>query len=117
MARNSICGVGVAYECHIGGDTCMFLILSLPIFPCISFSPSQHVNHNSPLCISSHNVGLKIDLENLSDAMEASAIGFQNNHIQVYSNSWGPSDYYGFIVDGPGRLARGAILTGVTEVG
>ena len=85
---------------------------------CLSFSPSQYVNHcDPPLCVSSCNAGLKIDLENLSDAIEASAIGFQNNHIHVYSNSWGPSDYYGFIVDGPGRLARGAILTGVTEVG
>jgi len=32
-------------------------------------------------------------------------LGHESNYVQVYSNSWGPSDL-GFIVDGPDVLAR-----------
>ena len=45
--------------------------------------------------------GLKLDMDDSNDVAEASALGYRSNHIDVYSNSWGPSDF-GFIVDGPG---------------
>lgn len=46
---------------------------------------------------------LKFDVGGNTDAIEARSLGYKNNYIQVYSNSWGPSDI-GFIVDGPGPL-------------
>ena len=42
----------------------------------------------------------------LSDQIEAAALGFRNNFIDIYSNSWGPGDM-GWHVEGPGpRLAQ-----------
>ena len=51
-----------------------------------------------------------------TDLTEADLLGHKNNYIQVYSNSWGPSDW-GFIVQKPGILAQSALQTGVREVG
>ena len=59
--------------------------------------------------------GLKLDLSHSTDLTEASALGYNNNYIHVYSNSWGPSDW-GFIVSGPGTLVKHALETGVREV-
>ncbi len=77
----------------------------------------------------------------VSDAIEALSLGFNTNHIDIYSSSWGPNDgkhqiifskidlfleYYYFLltltmkktdgmtVDGPKRLATEALLKGVT---
>lgn len=50
-----------------------------------------------------------------SDATEASALGLHNQHIDIYSNSWGPRDN-GVSVEGPGRLALAALRQGVVEV-
>ena len=58
---------------------------------------------------------LKFDVGVATDAEEASALGYQDNYIDVYSNSWGPSDF-GFIVDGPDTLVQSTLRTGVTEV-
>ena len=59
--------------------------------------------------------GLKFDMSSSTDLTEADLLGHKNNYIQVYSNSWGPSDW-GFIVNGPGTLALNALKTGVREV-
>ena len=75
---NGHCGVGVAYDAHIGG--------------------------------------LKMDLARATDLTEASALGYHDNHIQVYSNSWGPSDF-GFEVDGPGGMTARTLQNGVAQVG
>ena len=61
------------------------------------------------------NPALKLDLGEATDAQEASALGYHDYHIDVYSNSWGPSDF-GFVVSGPGHLAQNTLRTGVTEV-
>ena len=61
------------------------------------------------------NSALKFDVSEATDAQEASALGYQNNYIDVYSNSWGPSDF-GFVVDGPDTLVQNTLRTGVTEV-
>ena len=42
------------------------------------------------------NSALKFDVSEATDAQEASALGYQNNYIDVYSNSWGPSDFHWF---------------------
>ena len=60
--------------------------------------------------------GLKLLSEDgTTDAKEASALGYRDSHIDVYSNSWGPSDF-GFFVSGPGSLVQRTLVTGVAEV-
>ena len=61
------------------------------------------------------NSALKFDVGEATDAEEASALGYRDYHIDVYSNSWGPPDF-GFIVDGPGPLVQSTLKTGITEV-
>ena len=52
----------------------------------------------------------------VNDYVEAKALSFRRNHIDVYSASWGPEDD-GKTVDGPGPLARRAFIEGVLKVG
>ena len=85
--------------------------------------------------------GVRINLEALTDIIEASALNFQSDYIQVsrrlwarevntrvmlacahphavvqvYSNSWGPSDL-GFVVAGPGTLTQMVFQQGVKTV-
>ena len=51
----------------------------------------------------------------VSDAIEARALSFNNQHIDIYSGSWGPDDD-GQTVDGPGPLTIRAFTEGVTKV-
>ncbi len=48
------------------------------------------------------------------DVLEAKALSFNRNHIDIYSASWGPDDN-GKTVDGPGPLARMALEDGVKK--
>ena len=50
-----------------------------------------------------------------TDMNEAASLTFGNGTVDIYSNSWGPSDD-GVTVTGPGTLARMALQTGVTAV-
>ncbi|XP_037079924.1 furin-like protease 2 [Pollicipes pollicipes] len=50
----------------------------------------------------------------VNDYVEAKALSFRRNHIDVYSASWGPEDD-GKTVDGPGPLARRAFIEGVLK--
>lgn len=50
----------------------------------------------------------------VSDAVEGSSLSLNPQHVQIYSNSWGPDDD-GRRLEGPGPLARRAILQGVTK--
>ena len=59
---------------------------------------------------------LKFDVGGSTDAVEASAVGYKDDYIHVYSNSWGPSDF-GFMVDGPGTLLQSTLAAGVNQVG
>ena len=78
MAKsNGDCGVGVAYECNLGG--------------------------------------LKIDFSASSDLQIADALGHNSSYIDIYSNSWGPSDD-GFTIDGPGYLISLTLETGARNV-
>ena len=59
---------------------------------------------------------MKIGLgSNTTDSHEASALGYENDYIMIYSNSWGPSDA-GFVVDGPGNYTAITLRNGTTLV-
>lgn len=51
----------------------------------------------------------------VNDYVEAKALSFHRDHIDIYSASWGPEDD-GKTVDGPGPLARRAFIEGVLKV-
>ncbi len=63
----------------------------------------------------SRTVGLKLDLANNTDDREARSLHYRRNYIQVYSNSWGPSDL-GFIAEKPGVLLENTFEYGVKKV-
>lgn len=48
------------------------------------------------------------------DEVEAAALSFNNQHIDIYSASWGPPDD-GRTVEGPKRLTQEALVQGVTK--
>lgn len=50
----------------------------------------------------------------VTDAVEARSLSHNNQHIHIYSASWGPDDN-GKTVDGPGELATRAFIEGVTS--
>lgn len=50
----------------------------------------------------------------VTDAIEASSIGFHPDHVDIYSASWGPNDD-GKTVEGPGRLAQKAFEYGIQK--
>ncbi|XP_007439683.1 neuroendocrine convertase 1 [Python bivittatus] len=50
----------------------------------------------------------------VTDAIEASSIGFSPDHVDIYSASWGPNDD-GKTVEGPGRLAQKAFEYGIKK--
>lgn len=52
---------------------------------------------------------------NLSDQIEAAALSFRNNFIDIYSNSWGPGNM-GWIVVGPGPLLEIVLKNGTRSV-
>lgn len=51
----------------------------------------------------------------ISDRVEGAALSLKQNHIDIYSASWGPDDD-GRTVDGPGVLAKDAFYYGATKV-
>lgn len=51
----------------------------------------------------------------VTDAIEAKAIGLRPEYIDIYSASWGPDDD-GRTVDGPGRLTKVSFETGIEQV-
>ena len=62
------------------------------------------------------NIGaIKFNISRATDLIEALGLGRKNYYIQVYSNSWGPSDY-GFVVKGPGTLTKQTLYNGATQV-
>lgn len=49
----------------------------------------------------------------VTDSQEAEALGWQLTDIDIYSNSWGPTDGYGF--EEPGTMTKTALQNGVTN--
>ena len=65
-------------------------------------------------CICLQIGGVRILDGPILDALEAKAISFNRNHIDIYSASWGPDDD-GRTVDGPGPLAKLALEEGIKK--
>ena len=59
---------------------------------------------------------MKFDVASATDSQEASALGYKNDYIMIYSNSWGPSDF-GFYIDGPESYVKTTFNNAVTSVG
>ena len=50
-----------------------------------------------------------------TDIFEARALILNNSIVDIYSNSWGPSDYGGAVI-GPGPVTQLALESGAQEV-
>ena len=61
-----------------------------------------------------HNAGLAL-LGAETDMNEASSLSFENDIVDVYSNSWGPFDD-GYTVSGPEELTKIALENGINHV-
>ena len=101
----------------------MFFTLVL-LYSCAS--RRRHLNqgftgfHNSPLTWLSPCtvgfVGIRLFFDKkASDADEARALSHATDHIDIYSNSWGPDDR-GFSVTGPGPLTQRVLEHGANKV-
>ena len=58
--------------------------------------------------------GIRMLDGDVTDAVEASALGLRPEYIDIYSSSWGPDDD-GRTVDGPGTLTKETLVRGVEE--
>ena len=74
--------------------------------------------HNKVDCISlfiSLSIGVRIlDDSKTTDSQEAQALSHYIRDVDIYSNSWGPRDGYGFVE--PGTMTKAALQTGTTTV-
>lgn len=59
--------------------------------------------------------GIRILDGRITDELEARALLYQNDYIDIYSASWGPHDD-GATMEGPGSAARRALEQGVKLV-
>jgi len=59
--------------------------------------------------------GIRMLDGDVSDSVEAEALSFNRQHIDIYSASWGPEDN-GRVVEGPDKLAQEAFLQGILKV-
>lgn len=80
---------------------------------CCGQVAAQRGNHKCGVGIS-YNAeigGVKILGGGVTDQMEADALNWRHDLVDVYSNSWGPND--GNTMEGPARLAAAALVEGV----
>ena len=68
------------------------------------------------MVITHTHTGIKIAIDESLDIVEARGLGFQQDRVDIYSNSWGPKDD-GFTVEGPGTLVSMTFETGTKMVG
>jgi hypothetical protein len=61
------------------------------------------------------NEGIRMLDGSVADVVEAASLSYNSDHIDVYSNSWGPNDD-GQTLEGPGPLATKALINGATKV-
>ena len=59
--------------------------------------------------------GIRIFDDELTDAMKAKGLGYRQDYVDIYSNSWGPEDN-GFEVAEVGVLTEEVIRRGASEV-
>ena len=67
------------------------------------------------LCYKAGIGGVRMLDGDVTDAIEAMSVNYHNDHVAIYSASWGPDDD-GRTVDGPGRLAAQAFAKGIEKV-
>lgn len=60
-------------------------------------------------------IGIRMLDGQATDALEASALGFKSDHIDIYINCWGPKDD-GKTFGKPGPMAAKALRQGAEEV-
>ncbi len=60
-------------------------------------------------------LGIQFNLSDFRPAQEAAAFQYRNDAIQIYSNSYGPTDD-GFTVGGPGPASIEAIDIAINQV-
>lgn len=73
--------------------------------------------YNNSLCIvgiafNAKIGGIRMLDGEVTDAVEASSLSYNNQHIDIYSASWGPDDD-GRTVDGPASLTKQAFEMGI----
>ena len=56
--------------------------------------------------------GIRMLDGDVTDVVEAKSLSFNQEHINIYSSSWGPNDD-GKTVDGPGKLTKFALKEGI----
>jgi len=61
------------------------------------------------------HAGIRMLDGDVSDSVEAQALSFNPQHVDIYSASWGPEDN-GRVVEGPDTLARHAFHRGILQV-
>ena len=71
----------------------------------------NEVSNGIILCIK----GVRMLDGDVTDAVEASSLSLNPQHIDLYSSSWGPDDD-GRTVDGPAKLAKKAFEDGCRKV-
>ena len=59
--------------------------------------------------------GIRMLDGSVTDVVEGSSLAFRQDHIDIYSSSWGPDDN-GRTLDGPGPLAERAFKQGTETV-
>ena len=61
------------------------------------------------------HVGVRMLDGSVTDLLEAEALTYNNQYVDIYSASWGPTDD-GKTVEGPHRYCERAMYEGVTKV-
>ena len=79
----------------------------------VHFYRSIHVNIS--LIMSMTFTGIELLGPGNTDINQAISLTLRNDIVDIYSNSWGPSDY-GDVVSGPGTVASLALHYGIHEV-
>ena len=64
---------------------------------------SSVIIHNQMLCVLRTGIKILSNYYGATDMLEALALSHREDYIEIYSNSWGPSDD-GETVEGPGML-------------
>lgn len=95
---NAVCGVGVAYASQIAGKKQEDTILSSGLTIMVSL-----------------HVALKFNASALTDIDNAKMWSYMDDYIDIYSNSFGPSDA-GYVVEGPGHILNLTLATAVQKV-
>lgn len=70
---------------------------------------------DTALGLTCFHTGIRMLDDQVTDKTEGDSLLTYQDHIDIFSASWGPEDD-GMTVDGPGRLAQRAFLEGVTKV-